>query len=121
TRATVSTSDGWVATQSPDVPTPALPVRVGDLFERLPTSQNAVAYVVEVNVSTDEGGASATAEASAKPEIQTEFSGGTLPVKKFTAWVPATDAILDDVPFLQNYIDRILVERYLAVREESQV
>lgn len=120
-RATVDTSIGWATTESPDVPTSALPVRVGDLFTRLPTAANAVAYVVEVNVASLETGASATPEAGAKAEIEADWAGGILPLKKFSAWVGATEEIMEDVPFLQDYVDRTLVARYLAVREESQL
>jgi hypothetical protein len=121
-RTTVTSSIGWGATQSLDAPTPQLPpVRIGDLFTRLPTVESATAYAVEINVSSVDGGASAVPEGDAKPAIEIDWSGAVLPVQTIAAWVDATKQILDDAPFLQDTIDSLLVGRFLGVREESEL
>lgn len=111
----------FVSPESPLGPVNVVPaVRFGDLFPRLPTRSNLVAYVRELNPLSLEGGASATAEGAAKPEAEVDFTGGTMPVGKFAVWLPATQEILDDVPALQDFVDRRLLDM-VRVREEAEL
>lgn len=112
----------WSATLSPELPSVRQRLTIGDLIPRVPVPAGVsrIAYVRELSPHTSDGGASAVAEGSAKPEVEMSFEGGELPVQKIAAWVPATVEILEDAPAVGAYVDGRL--RYLLkIREEAEL
>jgi HK97 family phage major capsid protein len=84
------------------------------------TGLSSVPYVREIDPDETEFGASAVAEASAKPEVTQTFEQYDAPARKIAGWIRATDEILMDAPTLQGYIDSRL-SYMIMVREEQQV
>lgn len=93
---------------------------VRDLLNVQETGLSSVPYIREFAALTNETGAAMTAEASAKAEVTMQFEQVDAPVRKITAWVPATTEILGDAPTLRGYIDNRLAYMVL-LREEVQV
>lgn len=91
-----------------------------DLIPVVNTNLQTVPYIREVNPAGLEGGASAVAEASAKPEVTMEFEQGDAPIRKIAAWVQASMEVLDDAPTLRGYIDTRLAYM-LQIREEAEL
>lgn len=79
-----------------------------------------IPYIRETSPLAYEGGASAVAEGSAKPEVSMFWADDEAPVRKIAAWIPASTEILDDAPTLRGYIDTRLAYM-LALREEHEV
>lgn len=79
-----------------------------------------IPYIREVSPQAWEGGASAVAEGSAKPEVTMQWTDDEAPVRKIAAWIPASTEILDDAPTLRGYIDTRLAYM-LALREEQEL
>lgn len=106
--------------------TPVPPLRrrmrlfVRDLISVVPTGLNSVPYIRESNATTNEAGATAVAEGTAKPEVTMQFSQQDAPIRKIAAWIPITQEIADDAPTLRGYIDERLAYM-LALREEAQI
>lgn len=93
---------------------------IRDVITTQQTGLASVPYIRELNSDTNAFGASATAESQTKWEATMEFEQDDAPVRKLTAWIPATSEILADAPTLRGYIDTRL--RYmLMLREEYQV
>jgi hypothetical protein len=84
------------------------------------TGLASIPYIREKNVTTNETGATAVAEGSAKPEVVMEFTSDTAPVRKIAAWIPATEEILEDAPTLRSYIDARLTYM-IKLREEKEL
>lgn len=93
---------------------------VRDLLSVQPTNLGSVPYIRELNAATNETGATAVAEASAKPEVTMEFEKDDAPIRKLAAWLQVTEEILEDAPTVQGYIDGRL-GYMLMLREEAQV
>lgn len=93
---------------------------VRDLLSVQPTGLSSVPYIRELNAATNETGAATTSEGSAKAEVTMQFSQVDAPIRKITAWIPATSEILADAPTLRGYIDNRLAYMIL-LREEAQV
>ena len=93
---------------------------VRDLLNVVGTNLGSVPYIREYNAATNETGATAVAEASAKPEVTMEFERDDAPIRKIAAWVQATEEILEDAPTVRGYIDGRL-GYMLMLREEAQV
>ena len=93
---------------------------VRDVLSVQSTGLSSIPYIRELNAATNEGGAQMTAEASAKAEVTMQFEQADAPVRKITAWLPATTEILADAPTLRGYIDNRLAYMIL-LREEAQV
>jgi len=91
-----------------------------DVIPATQTGLNAVPYIRELNAGALEGGASAVAEASAKPEVTMTFEEDTATVRKIAAWVQITEEALMDAPTLRGYIDTRLAYM-LQVREQDQL
>lgn len=94
--------------------------RLRDVLDVRQTGLASVPYIREVDALTYEGGASAVAEASAKPEVTMEFVQVDAPARKIAAWLPATDEILMDAPTLRGYIDGRLAYM-IQIREEAEI
>ena len=93
---------------------------VRDLLTVQQTGLSSIPYIQELNPLTNETGASAVSEGSAKPEVTMQFVQADAPVRKIAAWIPVTTEILADAPTLRGYIDSRL-EYMILIREEQQV
>jgi Phage capsid family len=93
---------------------------VADLLYRAPTSARLVPYVRAINTVANEGGASAVAEASAKPEATLQWQGAEAPAKKVAVDVPATREIRDDARAMQAFVDGQLLY-LLRVRLDQEL
>ena len=93
---------------------------VRDLLSVQQTGLASVPYIRELNAATNETGASAVSEASAKPEVTMEFETADAPIRKIAAWLTATMEAIEDAPTLRGYIDTRL-SYMLMLREEAQV
>lgn len=91
-----------------------------DVLSVQSTGLSSVPYIREVDAGTLEFGASAVAEASAKPEVSMNFVQVDAPVRKIAGWLRATDEILMDAPTLRGYIDTRL-GYMVSIREEQQI
>lgn len=78
---------------------------VAGLFAQGTLSGNAVQYPVE---DTYTAAAAVVAEGTAKPQSAFGVSLRTDPLTKIATWVPIGEALLDDVPGLQAYLDNRL-------------
>lgn len=126
TLITTSTSDTPAAGVWLPVAQPTPPVIqqrrlfVRDLMNVIPTTFNTMPYIREVNAVALEGGASAVAEGTPKPEVELRWTEDEAPTRKIAAWVPVTNEIIEDAPMLRGYIDQRLA--YLVLlREEVQL
>lgn len=93
---------------------------IRDVITTQQTNLASVPYLRELNSATNAGGATATAEGSAKAEAVMEFEQDDAPARKLTAWIPATSEILADAPTLRGYIDTRLTYM-IKLREEAQI
>jgi HK97 family phage major capsid protein len=93
---------------------------VRDLLSVQNTGLSSVPYIKELNAATNETGADAVMEGSAKPEATMQFEDDDAPIRKIAAWIPATTEILADAPTLRGYIDNRLAYMVL-LKEEQQV
>lgn len=93
---------------------------IRDVITTQTTNLASVPYIRELNSAANALGASATAEGQTKWEVTTEFEQDDAPIRKLTAWIPATTEILADAPTLRGYIDTRMAYM-LKLREEQQV
>lgn len=93
---------------------------IRDLMTVQTTGLSHVPYIRESDPVGGEGGASAVAEGSAKPEVSMNWTLDDAPVRKIAAWVPITEEVIEDAPTLRGYIDGRLTY-LLAIREENDV
>lgn len=100
------------------------PLTVRQLITVIPVGTDAISYVREASRVSN---AAPTAEATAitgtsgtKPEGGLTFAPVTDTVKTIAEWVPATNRILADAPFLRGYIDSYLTDD-IAIELEDQV
>jgi HK97 family phage major capsid protein len=92
---------------------------VRDLIAPGSTTLSSVPYVRELNPRANELGASAVAEASAKPEVTMQFEPDDAPVRTVAAWIPITMQAMEDMPTMRSYIDgRLTYMVYLREEEE---
>jgi len=117
-----SGSHQWVPVGSPQLYTPPRQRRlfVRDLLSVVNTTLGSVPYIRELNAATNETGATAVQEASAKPEVTVEFERDDAPIRKLAAWLQVTEELLADAPAVRGYIDSRL-GYMLMLREEIQV
>lgn len=117
-----SGSNQFVPVGSPQLYVPPRQRRlfVRDLLSVVDTSLNSVPYIRELNAATNELGATAVSEASAKPEVTMEFERDDAPIRKIAAWLQVTEELLEDAPAVRGYIDTRLGYMIL-LREEAQV
>lgn len=118
-----SGSDAFVPVGSPFLNTASVQRQrffVRDVLTVQSTGLASVPYIRELNAQTNETGASAVSEASAKPEVTMQFESDDAPIRKIAAWIQATEEALNDAPTLRGYIDNRLAYM-LKVREEQQV
>jgi HK97 family phage major capsid protein len=113
----------WIPVGQPSDTPPRVQMRrlfLRDLLSKQTTGLTSVPYIQEVNAVSNEGGASAVSEGSAKPEITIGFQQADAPIRKIAAWVPVTEEAMMDAPTLRGYIDTRLAY-LLALREEQQL
>lgn len=92
-------------------------VKVAALIPQGRTSGNAVLYMEETTTTPS---AAETAESGSKPEAALVFTEKTSNVRKIAVSLPITDESLEDVPFIESYIDSRL-SLFVAQREDSQL
>jgi HK97 family phage major capsid protein len=111
----------WRPVGTPMAPTPRQQrLFLRDVLLSGTTGLASIPYIREKNVTTNETGATAVAEGTAKPEVVMEFTSDTAPVRKIAAWIPATEEILEDAPTLRSYIDARLTYM-IKLREEKEL
>jgi HK97 family phage major capsid protein len=88
--------------------------RVRSLLAPGRTNSNAIIYPREL---TRVNNAASVVEAAAKPESNATFEEVTGTVKTIAHWLPASKQILDDVPYLQSYINNILLDGLADVED----
>lgn len=90
---------------------------VADLLVQGSTTRGGVEYYEETTVTNN---AATVAEGSAKPESALGWTLRNEPIRKIATWIPATDEVLDDNPFLEGQIRGRLTFMVQRV-EEAQV
>ncbi len=114
------TAASW-AIQNVRLPAPLTPgaqqPTVASLMPEGRTSGNAIAYMEE---TTTTNAAAETAESGIKPESALAFTEKTSNVRKIATSLPITDEALDDIPFIESYIDTRL-RFFVQLREDSQL
>jgi HK97 family phage major capsid protein len=98
------------------------PLVMRDVLMNLNTTSDAVT-VLQENVFTN--AAAETAEATtvsngAKPESAITFTEATFPVQIIAHWIPVTRQLLEDLAFMETYINERLLTG-LARREDAQI
>lgn len=113
---------GFFAPVSPRIPPKPRQQRlwVRDLLSVQGTSFNSVPIIQELDAQANEGGASAVAEASAKPEVTLEMQLVNVPIEVVAGWLQASRQILEDAQTLQGYINTRLLYM-LELRLQQQV
>jgi HK97 family phage major capsid protein len=87
---------------------------VASLMPEGRTSQAAIAYMEE---TTTTSGAAETAESGSKPESTLAFTEKTSAVRKIATSLPITDESLEDIPFIESYLDSRL-SLFVRIRED---
>lgn len=90
---------------------------VASLMPEGRTSQAAIAYMEE---TTTTSGAAETAESGSKPESALAFTEKTSAVRKIATSLPITDESLEDIPFIESYIDSRL-SLFVRIREDAEL
>jgi HK97 family phage major capsid protein len=90
---------------------------VASLMPEGRTSQAAIAYMEE---TTTTSAAAETAESGSKPESALAFTEKTSAVRKIATSLPITDESLDDIPFIESYLDTRL-SLFVRQREDSEL
>jgi HK97 family phage major capsid protein len=88
---------------------------VGDMMLQGETSSNQVEYYEETAVSNN---AATVAEGIAKAESALGWTLRNEPIRKIATWIPATDEVLSDVPFMESQIRGRL--SYMVQRVEER-
>ena len=118
--ALFDTATGY-APETVRLPTPLTPLEerltVADLMPQGRTSQNAVPFMEE---TTSTNTAAETAEGALKPEAEIAFTEKTSPVRKVAVTLPVTDESLEDVPFIESYLNTRL-RTFVLQREDQQL
>lgn len=119
-KALFDTATGY-APQAIRLPEPITPfeegLSVAALMPEGQTSQNAVPYMEE---TTTTNAAAEIAEGLAKPESALALTEKTSAVRKIATHLPITDEALEDVPFIESYIDTRL-RLFVRQREDGQL
>jgi HK97 family phage major capsid protein len=90
---------------------------VASLMPEGRTSQAAIAYMEETTTTSN---AAETAESGTKPEAALAFTERTSAVRKIAVSLPVTDESLDDIPFIESYLNTRL-SFFIVQREDSQL
>lgn len=102
----------------PDPITPgAQQPTVASLMAEGRTSGNAILYMEETTTTSN---AAETAESGTKPEAALAFTERTSNVRKIAVTLPVTDESLEDIPFIESYLDGRL-SFFIVQREDSQL
>jgi HK97 family phage major capsid protein len=81
------------------------------------TSGNAILYMEETTTTSN---AAETDESGTKPEAALAFTQRTSNVRKIAVSLPVTDESLEDIPFIESYIDTRL-SFFIRQREDSEL
>jgi HK97 family phage major capsid protein len=88
---------------------------VGDMMLQGETASNQVEYYEETTVTNN---AATVAEGTAKAESALGWTLRNEPIRKIATWIPATDEVLADVPFMETQIRGRL--SYMVQRVEER-
>jgi HK97 family phage major capsid protein len=112
----------YVGYDKPEPMTPRRrPVHIRDLLNQVPTTEASTPYIRELNPNIDDQGGATVAEGNPAPKVTMQFAGVYAnPVKRVSAWVPASEEVLMDAPGLSDYINGRLVE-ILYIRDDWQL
>lgn len=112
---------GGYAIQNIRLPDPLTPgyetVSVASLMNEGRTSGSAILYMEE---TTTTNAAAETAESGTKPESALAFTERTSTVRKIATSLPVTDEALEDIPFIESYINTRL-RQFVILRENQQL
>ena len=98
-------------------PYPQPPLNIVDLINWIPTDSEMPQFMYEFSESSV---ATETEEASAAPESAMSWTPMTTYCKRLPVWIPASRAVLDDIPTLENLLStRLMV--LLKERLQTQV
>lgn len=98
-----------------------LPLVMRDVLLNLPTQSDTITVMQETGFTNAavEVAEATTVSGGLKPESALTFSQVNFPVATIAHWVPITRQMIDDIPFMQTYVnDRLLVG--LARREDAE-
>jgi HK97 family phage major capsid protein len=93
------------------------PVTIASLMPEGRTSGNAIAYMEETTTTSN---AAEVTEGVAKPEAALVFTEKTSAVRKIAVQIPVTDESLDDIPFIESYLDTRL-SLFVRQREDAEL
>ncbi|HET7128925.1 MAG TPA: phage major capsid protein [Gaiellaceae bacterium] len=119
-KTVLDTASSWSVfnVRLPEIITPgAQQPTVASLMPEGRTSGNAILYMQE---TTTTNAAAETAESGSKPEAALAFTQETSPVRKIAVSLPVTDESLEDVPFIETYIDGRL-SFFVRYTEDSEL
>lgn len=115
---TTSSSFAVESLRLPDIITPARrALSVADLMPEGRTSQPVIKYMEE---TTTTEAAAETTEGDPKPEAAVAFTERTSTVRKIAVSLPVTDESLEDIPFIESYLEGRL-GYFVQKREDSQL
>lgn len=120
TKTILDTATSWNIQniRLPEVLTPgAQQPTVASLMPEGRTSGNAILYMEETTTTSN---AAETAESGTKPEAAMVFTQRTSTVRKIAVSLPVTDESLEDIPFIESYIDTRL-SFFIRQREDLQL
>lgn len=81
------------------------PIQLIDMIPGETTNQNAVVYMEETTFTNN---AAEVAEGGTFGEAALALTERTSPVRKIAVWLPITDEQLEDVPYVQSYVNNRL-------------
>lgn len=86
------------------------PIQILDIIPQLPTGQSAVQYMEETTYTNNAAEAAESAEGALVtwPESALAFTERTSPVRKIATFIPVTDEQLEDVAFVESYVNNRL-------------
>jgi HK97 family phage major capsid protein len=93
------------------------PVTIASLMPEGRTSGNAIPYMEE---TTTTNAAAETDQGASKPEAALAFTERTSNVRKIAVQIPVTDEALEDIPFIESYLDTRL-SLFVRQREDAEL
>lgn len=115
-----STTDGFppeVTRNGVLVDTRLAPLSLSDIVPRGRTGQNSVAFMQQTVRSN---AAAEVAEGAIKAESDAQFAEATVPVREIATWIPVTDIVLEDAPFVASVLESQL-RGGVAKRLDTQI
>lgn len=98
------------------VPLGRVQPRVADLFRKFRATSNSVIFLRQLS---DTNGAAPVAELAGKPETAMTYAEIEAPIVTLAHWARCSKQIISDVPMLQNFISRNLLDGLADLRERQ--